>query len=1301
MMLAQYYKAILFDFEESYKRNIQDSQRKQNTANRQSNATQSMSAGGVNNGAMAVQRMALNQGANPTQPSNGAQRFPVNQPPPQRPQSAMMMAPGSDAIPAGVPIPEVNLLDQDVQGIKRKLDSNELDNKRVRPRTDGPDGSPVPLGVLDRHPSEPPIHTSQMTPTTPPNVVRPRQQPSRRKIEYIPLAREIDTYGGRDIKLIENEYSTANTRRIRDINEWGPIDIEHLTLSFRSRLATELSWGITALSLLSTMRAQTPGSGFPIMNCPDLMEEVLDLAEDLAFNGPEASPDDQLFSQPLDIYTHRQLTNIVLERQLQPFAALEKHQGSKDPAIGPLQRPANYILAVVNIIRNFTTVNDNIRWLSQHERAIDLLLRLCTVVNKDGIPAPASPALSLSDLIEIRKDTIYTLSVLAEHMPVSPTCPLSKDGLRMARRFIDVAASFLVDPVDAVSPLACVQRAGHPLNPHIRPPLFTDMALEMLVHFILPDANRQYVAKAIPASSLWTLLEALVHRMPVVDSDFQMMVQDVWLSHIHEISMAIYSIIFLAPPDLKQRIRTDRGLGFKNVMLRLLQRFLTTQDGRARFYLTARRIVETLKALDDSTDPFENPVDSSAPALSFGMGFADSTDSGQEKGTGLLGAHRDLGWEILHTREVQSDDLMFRELESLLMLHPMADHLPPPSYSQQDPVVAPRQSEETSDPQIVLLPTVDAVNFQKGYLGAEGERAAIEGEIQVKGIEPARWNRVSVSLRTFERAYLREIELGFTELDLYTRRGGHGSFPTSFPFSIPLMPDTPQSIQTTHSVLAHTLTALVYPVDHSCQPLRKSLTVYTRRYTSTSTVIATSPEVFSLDEPTRVEVQVPRTSFTSGEDVPLYVTIPPPTRELVVDRGFRLRNVQAELVRVIKVKRESDENNGDSDSDTESTPTRDGTYLDESQSSALEGSATRAHEASSSNKPPPSPLFLGSSYQQSLPVQELLAASTRRDQFDCGFCSTKHSPLPHRSLAQVFFPAKVAERTAMQRALLSPKPHCFTTSKRISHIVIPIVMLPPAARLPQVPSTIDEAYSKKHDRPPTQTNRYDEDPSIPHYSEAGPSVPHYSEAGPSMLPGAPPPFDDREAPPPFFATEHEASTSSRLPTFQESENEIILPDLDPRVNFPPMLQEIPGEGDVFGFPPSQQFDGHSEDMQRSDTPPPTLEMASHDTDLTSLADLHDTGHVSIETMNLVHVLEPHNDAVLDRLDTNEQPPPPPPAMDDPSDPPPSIDSAFRTPAAMGQQRSATPPLPPYLTPADEVRHHHEQEHVNRPPPYVD
>ena len=45
-------------------------------------------------------------------------------------------------------------------------------------------------------------------------------------------------------------------------------------------------------------------------------------------------------------------------------------------------------------------------------------------------------------------------------------------------------------------------------------------------------------------------------------------------------------------------------------------------------------------------------------------------------------------------------------------------------------------------PQLLLVPPANSVNFQKGYLGAEGENAAIEGELQIKGGEPGRWSKV-------------------------------------------------------------------------------------------------------------------------------------------------------------------------------------------------------------------------------------------------------------------------------------------------------------------------------------------------------------------------------------------------------------------------------------------------------------------------------------------------------------------------------------------------------------------------------
>lgn len=72
--------------------------------------------------------------------------------------------------------------------------------------------------------------------------------------------------------------------------------------------------------------------------------------------------------------------------------------------------------------------------------------------------------------------------------------------------------------------------------------------------------------------------------------------------------------------------------------------------------------------------------------------------------------------------------------------------LPPPTYSQEAEM---SDSSSTSDlalePQILIIPSSDSINFQKGYLGADEERAAVEGEIQVKGTESGRWARVQVS----------------------------------------------------------------------------------------------------------------------------------------------------------------------------------------------------------------------------------------------------------------------------------------------------------------------------------------------------------------------------------------------------------------------------------------------------------------------------------------------------------------------------------------------------------------------------
>src|SRR6266404_4125535 len=169
-------------------------------------------------------------------------------------------------------------------------------------------------------------------------------------------------------------------------------------------------------------------------------------------------------------------------------------------------------------------------------------------------------------------------------------------------------------------------------------------------------------------------------------------------------------------------------------------------------------------------------------------------------------------------------------------------------------------------------------------------------------------------LRTVEAAYDQVIELSQTTIVLYESEDDKETLlQSSFPFALALTPDAPQCIHTPQSSLRHILSATLHPHDDSAQPFSKTLTVHTRRFISHTYSIPVSPVTRTMDNPSRVQVEIPRTVFTCVEPVPIYVTVPPPRRELVVEGGLRLRNIKAELIRIVRVadRTEVDENESD------------------------------------------------------------------------------------------------------------------------------------------------------------------------------------------------------------------------------------------------------------------------------------------------------------------------------------------------------------------------------------------------------
>lgn len=580
----------------------------------------------------------------------------------------------------------------------------------------------------------------------------------------------------------------------------------------------------------------------------------------------------------------------------------------------------------------------------------------------------------------------------------------------------------------------------------------------------------------------------------------------------------------------------------------------------------------------------------------------------------------------------------------------------------------------------------------------------------------------SVTLRTTETACGQSIELGSSTVDLisYSPVSESEAMPTSIPFSIPLMADAPQCIHTPQSALIHTLTATVHPVDPATNPIiSKDVVVHTRRFTLHTHAVEILPETHVLDGPVRVEAEVPRSTFVVGEPIPVYITIPPPDWELVMDGGLGLRNVKVELARFVEAS---------SDGDWDGTG--DSTILQQTNDilqDPLDGPSSAMHflpekSSSASLDTPSFPQDCGICRKT---VLSRSGASCRfhrlkavRLRFILYQPSTSSSPSGHASSlhstrhdyaesdSQCM---SITQATLLHRVSfgLNVQISFVDTGHRTERSVmlsIPIVIIPSPAPLPEVEEWVDAAYQKKHDRPPARTVRHeDADLSAPMYQEG--------EAGPSYRQnGEPPPFEDRDAPPPPFFV----STSNHLPTFQESENEIyISTNSEEQFATPPEPMIVIGEGVLFGFSASQQFDGHL-DALRQTSPPPTVEESVQDPDLTDLVD------VVQPCQALNSMLERPNSSTrtCDLL--------PPPLLDDPSDPPPSIDSEFRSLTTHGtiqlhpstviprhsftqlreHEDSLSPPReihrpstephapPPYLTP-------NEHEQVATPPPYMD
>lgn len=464
------------------------------------------------------------------------------------------------------------------------------------------------------------------------------------------------------------------------------------------------------------------------------------------------------------------------------------------------------------------------------------------------------------------------------------------------------------------------------------------------------------------------------------------------------------------------------------------------------------------------------------------------------------------------------------------------------------------------------------------------------------------------------------------------------------------------------------LVATLYPhSDHTpSEPVIKSIPVGIKRYTSSSSSdLSIDPVLIQLDSPVRINVQIPRAVYRVGEPLPVYITIPPPDSS-IRESGLRLRNVKAELVRDVRLGDVTAEDGHAASSSGEGTS---GSYPPE-KTSASSSEITHSTVLTRSGA--------ACRFHSSRPVQLRLVLH-----------DSDSSP-PSAGITQATLLHHVSFHLHVQISFTSPISHTATSAS----VEIPLVMIPHIAPQPlgDISEEIDVAYHKKHDPPPTRTSRAEETlgkgssgpPAFDDTSSVGilPPPPSFSEASGSNIVAPPledaPLFTDEPSgshlPPSFEDT---PTSGSELPTFHESESAAQAARV--RVPFEYWVSDrntdqqelrFAGEGETFGFLPSDQYDGIAHTLSLRDTtpggltPPPPMpgspDEAEH-VNLTRLAQLINGGNIA----------GGEDDGALDGgedQNANELSPPPPPAMDDPSDPPPAIDEGVHALSEVEQER---------------------------------
>ncbi|KAI9287903.1 hypothetical protein BC943DRAFT_317352 [Umbelopsis sp. AD052] len=182
---------------------------------------------------------------------------------------------------------------------------------------------------------------------------------------YIPKTRNVDTYGGVDLKYFDR-YEIRPM--LPTIGELGIVDIHAITMSLKSEMKLEVSNALNILTVLTSNRSVV----LSMRHCDDLLDVLLDYLEQdlMGVNSrydTQPSKEDKLSMVSEKDRTYGQLFEMSLDEMKSLIPSLEKT--TSDVWLSYRER----CLCIINILRNLSFMPENQEYFGRHKRLTDIL----------------------------------------------------------------------------------------------------------------------------------------------------------------------------------------------------------------------------------------------------------------------------------------------------------------------------------------------------------------------------------------------------------------------------------------------------------------------------------------------------------------------------------------------------------------------------------------------------------------------------------------------------------------------------------------------------------------------------------------------------------------------------------------------------------------------------------------------------------------------------------------------------------------------------------------------------------------